>query len=738
MASTSSLPVVKHLDRQFLSCGICLERYTNPKVLPCLHTFCEHCLQSYIPDASLSVTCPICRQQSILPEQGVSALQNNFFIINLMDILENPNFCSHCETQARATSKCTDCEEFLCESCMEKHREKGATDTHHVISLSELALSDHGGDDGKTSLVCPNHDGQSLDYYCCACETAVCETCTMMEHSTHTTMPSSEAIAEHKDSLKKLLEKTQNQIPMIQEAIKSVQTVTAKLLENYKDAELRLLESFESISKLLVQRKGDMLSDLESSYNSKHQTLQIQQDSLETILASINSCSEFTENALKHGNETEILLVRKEMTEKLSQLSSPEIQKLPEENDFLSFDDSDFSTARKVITQLGSVQTNSAIAFETTASGEGMKRCYTSRTAQFTITTKDKNGDLIKVGRACFKAQIENSQGELVTCPDITDNKNGTYDLSYTVKEAGTYKIDVRLYGEPIKGSPFKVKAYSDGDSLDRTSSTTKIPRTPAVRQRGTKRPPSSKSLGSNRKSNPIEDDLIMRIGVKGRNKGEFVNPQGVCCVTDRILVADSNNQCVQLFSSSGDFKLRFGSRGRNAGQLQRPTGVAVTLNGNFLVADYDNKWVSIFGPDGKYLNKLGTGKLLGPKGVCVDNNGHIVVVDNKQSCVFVFQPNGKLVHKFGSRGNEPHQFAGPHFCAVNKNNDIIVSDFHNHCVKVFDCEGQFKFSFGSNGEGNGQFNAPTGIAVDRNGNLLVADWGNSRIQVTLSASFSF
>ncbi len=649
-----------------------------------------------------------------------------------MDILENPNYCSGCETQARATSKCTECEEFLCENCMETHlnKENGSV-AHNVISLTELALSDHGEDSKSSSLVCPSHEGQSLDFYCCACETAVCETCTVMEHSTHRTMPSSEAIEEHKQTLTKLLENAQAQIPVIRESIAVVQQVSETLLQNYKESEAKLQDSFDAITKLVSQRKCSALSDLESSFNVKQQTLNTQLETLESILGSINSCCEFTENALRHGNETEVLLVRKEMTEKLAQLSSPDIQKLPEENDFLAFNDSDFNNAKKYVKNLGSIQTNSAIAYETIASGEGMKRCYAGRQAVLNITTKDRNGDLIKVGHSSFSAELMTSQGDLII-PDIVDNKNGTYDLTYTVKEAGTYRLGVKLFGQPIRGSPFKIKCYSDTDSLERLSSGSKIPKTMSVKQRGTKRPSSSRSHGSHRKSNPIEDDLIMRIGVKGRNKGEFTNPQGVCCVNGKVLVADSNNQCVQVFNTVGDFKLRFGSRGRNAGQLQRPTGVAVTLNGNYLVADYDNKWVSIFSPEGKYLNKIGTGKLLGPKGVCVDHNGHIIVVDNKQSCVFIFQSNGKFLHKFGSRGNEAHQFAGPHFCSVNSDNDIIVSDFHNHCVKVFDAEGTFKYSFGSNGEGNGQFNAPTGLSVDRLGNILVADWGNSRIQVSI------
>lgn len=48
----------------------------------------NRCLQNYIPAHSLTLSCPVCRQTSILPEKGVAALQNNFFITNLMDVLQ--------------------------------------------------------------------------------------------------------------------------------------------------------------------------------------------------------------------------------------------------------------------------------------------------------------------------------------------------------------------------------------------------------------------------------------------------------------------------------------------------------------------------------------------------------------------------------------------------------------------------------------------------------------------------
>lgn len=226
-------------------------------MLPCLHSFCEECLLTYIPSESLSVTCPICRQQSILPEEGVGALQSNVYILNLIQNEDKEN-------------------------------------------IAEIE------DSKDTTLVCPNHRNQALDFYCCACETAVCATCTVMEHSTHNTMPSSEAKDEHKDSLKKMLDNAQAQIPNIQDSITLVREVSNTLMENYKNAESRIQDSFEELERLLAERKESMRAGLESSFKEKQEILSAQLQNLESLLDSINKCCEFTDNALRNGNETEV------------------------------------------------------------------------------------------------------------------------------------------------------------------------------------------------------------------------------------------------------------------------------------------------------------------------------------------------------------------------------------------------------------------------------------------------
>ncbi|KAK7485598.1 hypothetical protein BaRGS_00023173 [Batillaria attramentaria] len=718
-------PVVRQIDQELLSCGICLGRYRRPKVLPCLHTFCQNCLASYVPAHSLALTCPVCRQTSILPLEGVAGLQTNFFVTNLIDVVaaQQSVVCTNatCEQEdARAVSKCLDCDLFLCELCADIHSsmEAGGVEgeegevgevLHTVVGVDEVSGTTDS--DETPHLVCPSHYGNALQYYCTDCETAVCVDCTDIEHIGHSTVALQNAIEEQKAELMKLIAGVRDQVPIVQDSI-SLVTSVAKSLENRSvEVERQISNAFNELSKMMDERKASLLVELGEAYSSKLMVLNEQRGALESFLNKMQSSCDFTAESLQHGNETEILLLKKEMSKKLEELAVHNVQFQPEQNEFLMFDDSGLQSLKKSLCSLGSIHTNSAVAFETTASGEGLRQCFVGRPALVTVTTKDRNSDLVKCGYAPVTAVVTSDNSDTKIYPTVTDNRNGTYDITYTLKQEGRHRLEVKLMDQHIKGSPFKVKCVVGGDDADTLSGSSKIPRTTAVKQKGTKRPSSSRSHGStNRRSNPIEDDLLLKVGTKGRNKGEFTNPQGLCSTTGKVLVADSNNQVVQVFSNMGECRLRFGSPGRVPGKIQRPTGVAVTLNGNYLVADYDNKWVSIFAPDGKYLNKIGTGKLMGPKGVA---------------------NNGKLLHKFGSRGNEDYQFAGPTTRPSPRTTTIVVSDFHNHCGQGDRRDLKSLTAFGSNGEGNGQFQRThrewlsTGMGIY---SLLTG--GNSRIQV--------
>uniref|UniRef100_A0A8C6SF99 RING-type E3 ubiquitin transferase n=1 Tax=Neogobius melanostomus TaxID=47308 RepID=A0A8C6SF99_9GOBI len=671
---SSSSPVVRQIDKQFLVCSICLDHYHNPKVLPCLHTFCERCLQNYIPPQSLTLSCPVCRQTSILPEKGVSALQNNFFITNLMEVLQRNPECSQPE------------------SC-------------NVLESASAAAGQ--------PLSCPNHEGKVMEFYCESCETAMCLECTEGEHREH-----------HKAALKNQLDTVRNRLPQLSAAIDLVNEISRQLGERKAEAVSEIGDTFEELEKALHQRKSALISEVDNICSTKQKVLQAQLSSLLQGKENIESSCHFTEQALSHGSATEVLLVQKQMGERVSALARHSFPEHPHDNGHLQCQ-VETDGLRRSIQNLGVLITTGAVGHTSVATGEGLRHTLVGQHTTVTVTTKDKDGELVKSGNAILKAEIVSADGSS-TEAEVVDNKNGTYEVGYTLRSEGEFSFSLTLYEQPVRGSPFRLRAVKPSDLLQ---SPDDVKRRKAVRR------PSSMYSTTKKKENPIEDELIYRVGTRGRDKGEFTNLQGISASSNgRIVVADSNNQCIQIFSNDGQFKMRFGVRGRSPGQLQRPTGVTVDSNGDIIVADYDNRWISIFSPDGKFKSKIGAGRLMGPKGVAVDKNGHIITVDNKACCVFIFQSNGKLVTKFGAKGTSDRHFAGPHFVAVNNKNEIVVTDFHNHSVKVYNADGEFLFKFGSHGEGNGQFNAPTGVAVDANGNIIVADWGNSRIQVFDSA----
>uniref|UniRef100_G3QBD3 RING-type E3 ubiquitin transferase n=1 Tax=Gasterosteus aculeatus aculeatus TaxID=481459 RepID=G3QBD3_GASAC len=618
----SSSPVVRQIDKQFLVCSICLDHYSNPKVLPCLHTFCESCLQNYIPPESLTLSCPVCRQTSILPEKGVGALQNNFFITNLMEVLQRDPQCSRPE----------DC---------------GVLESVSAAAAVKL-------------LCCPNHEGKVMEFYCESCETAMCLDCTEGEHREHVTVPLRDVVEQHKAALKTQLDAILKCFPPDNED-KCHAVLTFRLPQLTASIEL-ITSTFDELERALHQRKTSLITDLELICSTKQKVLQTQLSSLLQGKEHIQSSCSFTEQALSRGSATEVLLVQKQMSERVTALARHDFPERPHQNAHL---DCQVETEglRRSIQNLGVLLTTAAVAHTSVATGEGLRHAATGQHHTITVTTKDKDGELVRSGNAVLKAELTSVDGGRVAEADVADNKNGTYEVGYTLRSEGEYSFTLLLYGQPIRGSPFRLRAVKPSDVPQSPDDVKRRVKSPSgtgghIRQKAVRRPSSMYST-TKKKENPIEDELIYRVGSRGREKGEFTNLQGISASCNgRVVVADSNNQCIQVFSNDGQFKMRFGVRGRSPGQLQRPTGVTVDMNGDIVVADYDNRWVSIFSSDGKFKNKIGAGRLMGPKGVAVDKNGHIITVDNKACCVFIFQSNGKLVTKFGGRGTSDRQFA--------------------------------------------------------------------------------
>lgn len=252
------------------------------------------------------------------------------------------------------------------------------------------------------------------------------------------------------------------------------------------------------------------------------QVLQAQLDALRQGQESILSSCAFTEQALHHGTATEVLLVKKQMSERLSELASREFPEHPHENAQLDFV-VETEGVRKSILNLGVLITTSATAHKTVATGEGLRHAVVGQPSSLSVTTKDKDGELVRSGSASLRFQVTAPDGGTAEA-EVQDNKNGTYELLYTPRAEGDFLLSILLYGQPIRGSPFRVRAVKASDvppSPDDVKRRVKSPSSGHIRQKAVRRPSSMYSSGK-KKENPIEDELIFRVGER-RQGGQGV-----------------------------------------------------------------------------------------------------------------------------------------------------------------------------------------------------------------------
>lgn len=128
----------------------------------------------------------------------------------------------------------------------------------------------------------------------------------------------------------------------------------------------------------------------------------------------------------------------------------------------------------------------------------------------------------MRTGNAVLKAEIASSDGSRGADAGISDNKNGTYEVGYTLHSEGEYAFSLTLYGQHVRGSPFRLRAAKPSDVPQSPDDVKRRVKSPGgggggghVRQKAVRRPSSMYSTAK-KKENPIEDELIYRVGKTG------------------------------------------------------------------------------------------------------------------------------------------------------------------------------------------------------------------------------
>jgi hypothetical protein len=128
---------------------------------------------------------------------------------------------------------------------------------------------------------------------------------------------------------------------------------------------------------------------------------------------------------------------------------------------------------------------------------------------------------------------------------------------------------------------------------------------------------------------NRCDGARVRRFGCLGSDDGELVDPCGVCFMSGRhVAVTELGNGRVSVFSVDGEFIRHVG-----VGILKNPQGVACSAFDELVVADTYNRWLRVFSATGDLLASVGDGRFTG----VVVHGGGVLAADPGSSTVSVF-----------------------------------------------------------------------------------------------------
>ncbi|XP_022805529.1 E3 ubiquitin-protein ligase TRIM71-like [Stylophora pistillata] len=725
--------------KEHVTCSICLDTYTKPKTIACLHTFCCACLERHalMRQKQGLYPCPECQAQIRIPEgNGFDNLPSSFLHNSLLSLLAvrrsgegNEISCSTCQKNSAEINYCFDCEKFICPDCVKAHDVFRNTmfEGHKVTPVRQFEAADYEALLKRQSFCSEKyHKKDVIRFFCVDCQRCVCPACIATNHKGHDVVLIENAADDEKAKILARTEQVREKKMVCRDVIREFENTEVELEANITTAKGKVSQAVEQMIRKLKQLEVEAITALEEARVSRIEKFLSGKASVVSLEKQLEQAVEFSNNLVERSSSSDIMQNKKSVEERIEDLIKTTVPVLPV-NSFVEF----VSTCEPESLSLGSMNFSETKVWESTV--EGLDQNFQAGVeAELLICPKSSEGE-IRNTQCTDHVEVHIDPADQVRSLVTSEKEDGHFLVKIMAKVPGVCKMEVKINGLKLAKSPFslpvKAREFNVIGKLDFQGELSQGPTGIAVNK--------SLSLGFTKfcetdvPASTVEGlDQNFQAGVEAEllifpksSEGETKDSQHTDRVEVHIEPADRVSNLLMSEKEDDSFIVKFVAKVPGTYEME------VKINGQEL-----EFLIPVKARQLHFAGKLDFQGAVSPgtAGVAVNSKGVIAVAGCKGHCILVFDEAGKFVRKPGCHGDQDGQFNRPIDVTFINDDEILVGDNCNHRIQRLNVQtGNFVKKFGKEGNGDGELKNPASVCITSDGRfIVVAEFVNSRIQV--------